>query len=71
MQILAELSPPENVGSVPGQDIVPTVAGVESDSTLGLTYYFTQSELQELLECERLTQIRLLGQHDSQLPMSD
>ena len=71
VQILAELCTPENVSSVPGPDIIPTVAGVEPDSTLGLTYYFTQAELQELLESERLTQLRLLGQDAAQLPMSD
>lgn len=71
LQILAELSTPENVSNIPGQDIISTVAGVESDSTLGLTYYFTQSELQELLESERQTQLKLLGQDVAQLPMSD
>lgn len=59
---MAELATGEAISLVPGQEIVETVAGTESDSTFGLTYYFTRSELQELLECERCTQLSLLSQ---------
>lgn len=63
---MAEIAAEQNISFVPGQDIVETVAGTQSDSTFGLTYYFTQSELQELLECERCTQLSLLTQQQQQ-----
>ena len=61
LQILAELADSDTISSVPGVDIIESVAGTESDSTVGLTYYFTQTELQELLESERCTQLSVLA----------
>lgn len=42
-----------------GDEIVPLVAGTDSDKSTGLTYYFTQQELKQLLEFERLTQLQI------------
>ena len=61
LQIMAELATSDTINSVPGHNIIETVAGTESDSTLGLTYYFIQSELQELLESERCMQLSILA----------
>lgn len=60
---MAELATGNTLNLVPGHEIIETVAGIQSE-TLGLTYYFTQSELQELLECERCTQLSLLKQQE-------
>ena len=44
-----------------GAEIVPLVAGTESDKHTGLMYFFTQQEMQQLLEIERLTELNLMG----------
>ena len=45
-----------------GHEIIPLVAGSESDNATGLIYYFTQQELQQLLEFDRMTELVLMGQ---------
>ncbi len=49
------------IGADLGDRIVPLVAGIESDKSTGLMYYFTQHELQQLLETERLTELSLIS----------
>ena len=49
-----------------GDAIIPLVAGMDSDKSTGLTYYFTQQELKQLLELERLTQLQIEKLHEGQ-----
>ena len=42
-----------------GHEIIPLVAGPEAEKSIGLTYYFTQQELKQLLETERLTELAI------------
>lgn len=49
-----------------GGEIIPLVAGTDSDKSTGLTYYFTQQELKQLLELERLTQLQIEKLHEGQ-----
>lgn len=50
-----------------GDEIIPLVAGTDPDKSTGLTYYFTQQELKQLLELERLTQLQIEKLHEGQL----
>ena len=49
-----------------GDGIIPLVAGTDADKSTGLTYYFTQQELKQLLELERLTQLQIERLHQGQ-----
>ena len=62
VQILLEIAAPIGSGSVLGHEIIPLVAGKDSDNAAGLTYYFTQQEIQQLLEVERSTELVLMSQ---------
>ena len=61
MQVLLEMTEQGELDANFGNKIVPLVAGTESGKHTGLTYFFTQQELQQLVETERLTELSLMG----------
>ncbi|KAL0039521.1 hypothetical protein WJX77_000542 [Trebouxia sp. C0004] len=60
-QVLLEMTKQGEIGADLGDKIVPLVSGTESDKHTGLMYFFTQQELQQLLEYERLTDLSLMA----------
>jgi len=61
VQVLLEMTKQGEIGADLGDKIVPLVSGTESDKHTGLMYFFTQQELQQLLEHERLTDLSLMA----------
>lgn len=61
-----ELMPQGEINQELGQQIIPLVAGEEPGKSTGLTFYFTQRQLQHILECERQTQLALIGRFETQ-----
>ncbi|KAL0028314.1 hypothetical protein WJX79_009606 [Trebouxia sp. C0005] len=60
-QVLLEMTKQGEIGADLGDKIIPLVSGTESDKHTGLMYFFTQQELQQLLEYERLTDLSLMA----------
>ena len=67
VQVLLEGAPSCGFGPELGDGIIPLVAGTDADKSTGLTYYFTQQELQQLLELERVTQLQIKRLHQGQV----
>ena len=67
VQLLLEEFPSCGLGPELGLEIIPLVAGTDADKSTGLTYYFTQQELKQLLEIERLTELQIERLHEGQL----
>ncbi len=61
VQVLLEMTKDGEIGADLGDKIVPLVSGTGSDKHTGLMYFFTQQELQQLLEHERLTHLSLMA----------
>ena len=66
MQVLLEEALSYGLGPEVGDGIIPLVAGTDADKSTGLTYYFTQQELKQVLELERLTQLQIERLHQGQ-----
>ena len=61
MQILLDMMQHGDPGVDVGDRIVPLVAGIEADKHMGLMFFFTQNELQQLLEFERVSELCLMS----------
>ena len=64
MQTLIELSTQGEVSSELGEHIIPLLAGATPDKSFGLAYFFTQRQLQDILETERQTQLMLMARQE-------
>ena len=62
VQIILDTAAAMGAGSELGHEIIHIVAGKDPNKATGLSYYFTQLELQQLLEIERSTELVLMSQ---------
>ena len=64
MQVIIELFPQAEIAGL-GEQVIPLVAGTEPGKSTGLSYYFSQKQLRQILQYERQTQISLMGDNPS------